>query len=61
MEINNKYISTEAFQNFSSVCLQEDEKFWKASVLIYLFIPIWNFYIYIYIYKYIYLYKIWHV
>ena len=27
MEINNKYISTEAFQNFSSVCLQESDKF----------------------------------
>ena len=27
MEINNKYISTEAFQNFSSVCLQESNEF----------------------------------
>ena len=30
MEIDNKYIkyiSTEAFQNFSSVCLQESNKF----------------------------------
>ena len=27
MEINNKYISTETFQNFSSVCLQQSNKF----------------------------------
>ena len=27
MGINNKYISTKAFQNFSSVCLQEFDKF----------------------------------
>ena len=27
MEINKKHISTEAFQNFSSVCLQESNKF----------------------------------
>ena len=26
MEINNKYISKETFQNFSSVCLQESCK-----------------------------------
>ena len=27
MEINNKYISTAAFQNFSLVCLQEPDQF----------------------------------
>ena len=27
MEINKKHISTEAFQNFTSVCLQESNKF----------------------------------
>ena len=45
MEINNKYISTETFRNFSSVCLQE-------SLLL-----IWqHIYIYIYIYIYTYIY-----
>ena len=54
MEINNKYISTEP--------LHTDEKFWKASVLIYLlFISIWNFYrniiiAYNLLYTYIYIY-----
>ena len=28
MEISNKYIRTEAFENFSSVCLQESDKFY---------------------------------
>ena len=42
MKINNKYISSEAFQNFSSArfsldyCKHTDKKFSKASVLIYL-------------------------
>ena len=27
MEVNNNYISTEAFQNFSLVCSQEFDKF----------------------------------
>ena len=27
MEINNKYITTKAFQNFSSARLQESDKF----------------------------------
>ena len=27
MEMNNKHTGTEAFQNFSSVCLQESNKF----------------------------------
>ena len=28
MEISDKYIRTEAFENFSSVCLQESDKFY---------------------------------
>ena len=55
MEINHKYISTEVFQNFSSdYSKHTDEKFWKASVPIYLqFIFIWYLYIYLFIYIYI--------
>ena len=33
MEINNKYINTEAFHNFSSMCLQEFGNFFKETEL----------------------------
>ena len=45
MEISSKYISTdsaEAFQNFSSVCLQESAKL-SFKEYIYIYIYIWGY------------------
>ena len=33
IELNNKYINTEAFHNFSSMCLQEFGNFFKETEL----------------------------
>ena len=38
MEVSNRYISTEVFQNFSSVCLQESD-----HIYIYIYIYIYDF------------------